>query len=265
MKPNINVGTLDDIKFPEILYKYRDWDNTNNRRSILNREVYLSSPDQFEDRFDCKIPIRYDLMTKEQAYKFYERLHGLSGIQLNRSETRKKIKNLVKAKEYTSKKLNAEYEEKYFREFLERIGILCLTAENKLEEMWVKYANNHSGFCIGYNSRILFESLGGGGKVEYVDTLPIIMPDPIMDRDTQRYKQVYHKLKEWQFEKEYRTEKFWFNSASRSDRQIEIPKEAFHSIILGKNITDLNRHAIIDALIANIGDHVQIIDYNSII
>ncbi|UKB82318.1 DUF2971 domain-containing protein [Chryseobacterium sp. MEBOG06] len=265
MKPNINIGTLDNIEFPEILYKYRDWDNINNRRFILNREVYLSSPDQFEDTLDCKIPIRYDLMSEKQAYDFYERLQEQSGIVLNRQKKRKKLKNFVKAKEYKSKKFNSEYEKIYFEEYFKRIGILCLTAENKLEEMWVKYANNHSGFCIGYNSRILFESLGGGGKVEYVDTLPIIMPDPIMDRDTQRYKQIYHKLKEWEFEKEYRTQKFWFNGASRSERQIEIPKEAFHSIILGKNITDLNRHAIIDAVNTNIGDHVQIIDYNSII
>lgn len=265
MKTKINTGTLDDIEFPEILYKYRDWDNINNRRFILNREVYLSSPDQFEDKLDCKIPIRYDLMTEKQAYDFYERLQNQSGTILNRQEKRKKIKNFVKAKEYKSKKINAEFEKNYFEEYFKKIGILSLTAENKLDDMWVKYANNHSGFCIGYNSRILFESLGGGGKVEYVDTLPIIMPYPIMDRDTQRYKQVYSKLKEWEFEKEYRTQKFWFNGASRRDRQIEIPKEAFHSIILGKNITDVNRHAIIDAVKSNIGDHVQIIDYKSII
>ncbi|KQR94240.1 hypothetical protein ASG01_15310 [Chryseobacterium sp. Leaf180] len=265
MKPQINIGTLNDIEFSDILYKYRDWDNINNRRFILNSEVYLSSPDQFEDKLDCKIPIRYDLMSAKQAYAFYERLQNQSGKRLNRQQKRNKIRDFVKAKEYKSKKINAENEKIYFEEYFKRIGILCLTAENKLEEMWVKYANNHTGFCIGYNSRILFESLGGGGKVEYVDTLPIIMPDPIMDRGTQRYKQVYHKLKDWEFEKEYRTQKFWFNGASRSDRQIELPKQAFHSVILGKNITDLNRHLIIEAVKTNVGDHVQIIDYNSII
>lgn len=264
MKPQLNIGTLDDIEFPDILYKYRDWDNVNNRRFILNREVYLSSPEQFEDEFDCRIPIRYDLMTEEQAYMFYERLHNLSGIILNRAEKRKKIKGYVKAKEYKSKKINAVNEKISFEEFFKRIGILCLTAENKLEAMWEKYANKHSGFCIGYNSRILFESLGGGGKVKYVDRLPVIMPDPIMDRDTQRYKQVYHKLENWQFEKEYRTQKFWLNGASRSDRQIEIPKEAFHSIILGKNISNSNRKEIIDAVKLNIGDHVRIMDYADI-
>lgn len=265
MIPQINTGTLDDIEFPKILYKYRDWENLNNRRFILDKEVYLSSPDQFEDQFDCKIPVRYDLMNEKQAYDFYERLQNQSGAVLNRQQKRSKIRNLIKAKEYKNKKINEEYEKIYFKEFFKRIGILCLTAENRLEKMWVKYANNHSGFCVGYNSRILFESLGGGGKVQYVDTLPIIMPDPIMDRDTQRYKQVYHKLKEWDFEKEYRTQKFWFNGASRNDRQIKIPKEAFHSIILGKNISDLNRHAIIHAVKTNIGDHVQIVEYSSII
>ncbi len=94
MKPQVSISTLDDIEFPDILYKYRDWDNVNNRRFILNREVYLSSPEKFEDQFDCKIPIRYDLMTEEHAYAFYERLQDLSGIFLNRAEKRKKNKRL---------------------------------------------------------------------------------------------------------------------------------------------------------------------------
>ncbi|GAA4160816.1 hypothetical protein GCM10022217_25480 [Chryseobacterium ginsenosidimutans] len=41
MKPQLNFGTLDDIEFPEILYKYRDWENPYNRRFIENKEVYL--------------------------------------------------------------------------------------------------------------------------------------------------------------------------------------------------------------------------------
>ncbi|MEY8758990.1 DUF2971 domain-containing protein [Chryseobacterium tongliaoense] len=265
MKPQLNFGTLDDIEFPEVLYKYRDWENPYNRRFIENKEIYLSSPDQFEDKLDCKIPIRYDLMSEKQAYQFYERLVNESEPNLSRRQKRDKIRALVKAKEYKSKKINAEHEKKYFQEYFKRIGILCLTAENKLERMWQKYANNHTGFCIGYNSRILFESLGGGGKVEYVESLPIIMPDPIMDRETQRYKQIYHKLKEWEFEKEYRTQKFWFDGVSLDKRQIEIPTKAFHHVILGKNITDNNKLEIANAVKNNIGDHVQVIEYKDML
>lgn len=264
MKPQLSIGTLDDFDYPKILYKYRDWENENHRRFILNREVYLSSPADFEDKFDCKIPIRYDLMTEKEAYVFYERLQIQSGTILNRQQRREKIAQSVKRKEYKSKKINEKNEQIYFQEYFKRIGIFCLTAENTLEQMWGKYSNNHSGFCVGYNSRVLFESLGGGGKVQYVEKLPIIMPDPIMDRNTIRYKQVYHKLNEWAIEQEYRTQKFWINGASRKDRQIEIPKEAFHHVILGKNITDYKRKQIIDAVNENIGD-IPIIEYFNII
>tara|TARA_B110000967_G_C18638587_1_gene437318 strand:+ start:418 stop:687 length:270 start_codon:yes stop_codon:yes gene_type:complete len=74
MKMLIRETTLDDIEFPEILYKYRNWDDPYNKRFINEREVFMASPNQFEDKLDCKLPIRYDLMTQEHAKIFYTRL-----------------------------------------------------------------------------------------------------------------------------------------------------------------------------------------------
>ena len=30
-------------------------------RILTDKELYLASPAQFEDKYDCKVPIRYDL------------------------------------------------------------------------------------------------------------------------------------------------------------------------------------------------------------
>lgn len=37
--------------------------------------------------------------------------------------------------------------------------------------MWEKYANNHMGVCFGFDAKALFDCVGGGGEVQYVDKL----------------------------------------------------------------------------------------------
>jgi len=263
MKANVKTGTLDDIEFPEIIYKYRDWKSLYNRRFIINREVYMASPNQFEDEIDCKIPVRHDLMTENQAKIYYEHLSKIAEPNLTREQRKQQVKFHLKKKDYLSIDKLHKHQKFYFEQYFKRLGILSLTAENCLDEMWKKYSNKHTGFCIGYNSRILFEHLGGGAKVEYFDNLPILLPDPIMDREIIRYKQIYFKERKWEFEKEYRTQKFWYNGATSVDRNIVIPKEAFNCVILGKNMNDTDKREILKEIKENIGN-IKIIEYKNV-
>ena len=259
MKVIINEGSLNDIKIPEIVYKYRDWDNKWNKKFITEREVYMASPEKFEDEFDCKIPVSYEKMSEAQAENFYDDLISRSRPDLQRSQRRCEVRGLVKAKQYKDLVKMEEYKKTYFDQYFKRIGVLSLTAEPCLDDMWKRYANNHSGFCVGYNSKILFKYLGGGGSVEYFDKLPTIFPRPIMTLEEIQIKQVYSKERKWEFEKEYRTHMFWPNGVTDNNRNIKIPNEAFHSVILGKNMTDLNKTEIITAIRKSIGN-IDIID-----
>ncbi|MBV7270561.1 DUF2971 domain-containing protein, partial [Winogradskyella luteola] len=262
MKQQTEIKTLDDIEFPEVLYKYRSWNNEFNKRFITKREVFMASPDMFEDRLDCKIPVRYDLMTPEQAKQVYTRISKLDNT-LSRQQKRKRVRQLLDRKEYLDPEFNANYQKIYFSGYFERLGVLSLTAENCLESMWNKYADNGKGFCVGYNSRILFEYLGGGGKVEYVNELPTILPDPIMSREEIRWKQVYFKEKKWEFEKEYRTQKFWEIPATISDRQIILPRDAFNCVILGNNMSSDEKNDITQAIENEIGK-IKIIEQKNV-
>jgi hypothetical protein len=263
MEVTINHGTLDDIEFPKIVYKYRDWNNDWNKKFITEREVYMASPSQFEDKLDCKIPVSYEMMTEKQAELFYDRLSRLAQPNLSRQQRQKEIRDRINAKEYKNEPKNQQYQKFYFDQYFQRIGILSLTAEPCLDEMWKKYANDHKGFCVGYNSRILFEHLGGGAKVEYFDEMPILLPDPIMNREEIRYKQVYFKERKWEFEQEYRTQKFWFDGATINDRNIKIPKEAFNTVILGKDMTKEDKLDITNAIKENIGE-IKIIEHKNV-
>ncbi|HTA27228.1 MAG TPA: hypothetical protein VK809_05535 [Bacteroidia bacterium] len=55
--------------YPPVVYKYRDWNNNFHKRTVLNLELFLSSPSNFNDPFDCKIPIAYRLLKNNTEYK----------------------------------------------------------------------------------------------------------------------------------------------------------------------------------------------------
>lgn len=251
---NIYQGTLDDGDFPKIVYKYRDWEQLHHDRYIKNREVFMSQPSSFEDKLDCKIPVRYDLLNNKQAIQFAIRLSKTVYPDWTRQQHRKDARKWNKQKLLKNQSYLDKYQEYYFEEYNKRLGILSLTAEPKLEKMWKKYANNSQGFCVGYNSRIMFEKLGGGGAVSYVDELPVLLPEPFMDWHTIKYGQVFTKERKWDFEKEYRTQNFWPHIATIENRRVELPKEAFNNVILGKNMNDKVRNEITLAIKEFIGE-----------
>lgn len=246
------IQDIKEIEKPKVLYKYRNWNNDNHKRFITENEVYMAPPSSFEDELDCKIPIRYDKLTEKQAFLFAlnlsKRINPSFNRQRHRVESRKWAKEKIYLKNYN------EYTSFYFQEYDKRLGVLSLTEHKCLDEMWLKYSDNHSGFCIGYNTDVLFNFLGGGGIVHYREEIPVILPEPFMDIEDIRYLQVYYKEKKWDFEKEYRTQKFWINGASQRDRQIRLPKEAFHHVIIGRNISPKDKEELIESVREYIGD-----------
>lgn len=54
----IEQKTLEEMTgLPEVVYKYRDWNNNFHKKIITNREVFFAAPTSFEDPLDCKLDI----------------------------------------------------------------------------------------------------------------------------------------------------------------------------------------------------------------
>jgi len=168
------------------------------------------------------------------------------------------------------KKRLEELEEKGYKELNEIHGILSLTAESINIQMWQKYSANFNGFCVGFDPKIMFKFLGGGGKVNYVETLPII--NPTESFDVLFTNLTYSKLNKWSYEEEYRTQKMWGGPANTEIRKIKLPSSAFTDLILGHNMITKTREEIIreaqlvnssiKILITNIsGDKISIKPY----
>ena len=240
----VKYGKLDDFELPEIIYKYRDWSDDYHKRFITEREVFLASPESFEDELDCHNPTRFDLLTKKQIYEYFLWSSKNDNPNFSRQQHRAFARDWAKHSLVNDKKYVKKFMEDSIAEYYAHDGILSLTENWNNDAMWEKYANDEKGFCIGYNTRVMFKYLGGGGPVTYADEIPIIMPEPFMQPEQAMRNRIYYKLKKWEFEEEYRTKKFWPNPPSISDRQIKLPIEAFNRVILGNKMSDEHRFEI---------------------
>ena len=236
----VNKGTFDDFEIPETVYKYRDWEKEHHDRFIKNREAFMSPPSLFFDKKDCKNPVRYDLLTDKQCLEYSIHVSKRENPSFTRQMHRKNSRLWAKRKLFKNEKYLSQYQEDYNHEYDKRQGVLSLTANPCIDKMWKEYANNDEGFCIGYNSKIMFNYLGGGCKVGYLDELPITLPEPFMHYQQISYNRLYVKELKWDYEEEYRTNMFWKNPASLKERQIPLPIAAFKEIILGSNVSEKN-------------------------
>lgn len=236
--------TFDELVFPKTVYKYRKADNINHRTILSEQVVYFAPANSFDDEFDCKIPYRYDLLTDGEIYNNYlktlKEIHPeWDPLYLQQQATIWSNKGLLR-----DKKRLEELEVEDYKNLNEIHGILSLTAECANIEMWKKYSDDFNGFCVGFDPKIMFKFLGGGGKVNYVETLPIINPTDSFDVTFTTL--IYSKLNKWAYEKEYRTQKMWGSPVDNENRKTKLPSSAYTELILGHNTSVKTRDEIIN-------------------
>ena len=235
------------IDLPEKVYKYRNWNSPRDQRVLTRNEVYFASPADFEDPHDCKNPIRYDLLSDNELRDYLKR----RTIETFPSDTPEELIKREKQafKDLRDTELLAKRYIQVHEDFYNHFGVLSLTAYSTENSMWEWYANSHKGFCIGFNSKIMFTSsylFGGGGPVFYVDELPII--HPYNGWDERAYKLIFFKIKYWEFEKEYRIQKTSYSPLNEWHRKVRVPTEAYAEIILGAEITDESKKEIVNTV-----------------
>ncbi len=237
------IEYIDGIKFelPAILYKYRDWSNPFHKKVLQDNSLYLASPKTFEDIHDCNVPQRFPI--KSELYHFFLKKSKKDNPYKKRQEHRSFAKYWSVCSPLANPsqlKQNIEY---INQEFNNNLGVLCLTTNCHNDDMWKKYSNEYKGVCIGFDTKLLFECIGGGGKVQYVDILPTI--DFVKDDfRTKHFKNIFCKEKMWEFEQEYRLHKMWKKNATDNERNIKLPDECIVEILLGKSISQEDKDQV---------------------
>jgi hypothetical protein len=221
---------------PHILYKYRNWGSTYNQRLITEREVYFSSASEFNDPFDARFPIRYDLVgdseLKDRLRRSYKQGFPLAGHSLVEAEVNRAFDNLR-----NPVYLEELYERKY-QANSEVIGVFSMAERSDNILMWSHYANYHKGFVAGFDTDILFHNMSPTIlRVTYQDEYPIIMPGLGTDEGALELAQVYSvKSSLWSYEEEVRM--FKMHAAGKA---FIYQPEALREIIFGCKISSAHR------------------------
>lgn len=234
---------IDGIRFqhPAILYKYRDWNNSFHKKVLLNNSLYLASPKTFEDIFDCNVPEKFP--TKGELYDFFLAKSKKDNPYGKRQEDRRFARYWSVYSPLANPSQLKKMIENFNQEFNDRFGVLSLTANCHNDDMWKKYSNEHKGVCIGFDTKLLFECIGGGGEVQYVDSLPTI--DFVNDDfRTKHIKNIFCKEKKWEFEQEYRLHKMWKENITDNERNIKLSNECIVEILLGKSMSEEDKDEV---------------------
>ena len=235
-----------------IVYKYRDWSKKFHKKMLTDNELYLSSPAELNDPFDCKIPINFGLLDSPEKKSQYAEEVTLRYLPRLLNENRNPVDEKMQFLHTLENDLE-QHQEKYAqREFQDSenyTGVLSLTYRWDSILMWSHYSNNHRGFCVGFYREKLISSglFGTRGDVKYCDNFPEISPldFSVPERKLQMYfKQTHYKAKDWQYEKEYRLSRTFPNKATIDDRKTIVNNDFIAEVILGLKISEKDKKAI---------------------
>ncbi len=240
---------------PDVLYKYRDWDDAYHKRLLENRELYFSSIDQFNDPFDGTIPYRYnpEQLTEENIFlKYYE---------MTKREYPDWKDDKIHSHCFHYQQMGHFHDEKYLEDFeadtLKQInrdfGIVCLCKERDNFLLWSHYSNSHKGFCIGFDKKLLFEDTKAGfAHLQYEEDLPTL---DLFENVFDAFKKLIGtKSKTWKYEKEYRLSRTYY-----SRKKIILRKETIVEIILGCKMEQAEKFKILN-FVAQEYTHAKVFD-----
>jgi hypothetical protein len=217
-------------EIPKVLYKYRDERNFQHHHRLISRqEVFLARPSQYNDPFDCRIPIRGDLMTdsdKEEKVKEILRIRFTDETFI--AERTQQIKE---AKELYFSPLVRKEDKEMLDRWDSVAGVYSLSEVNNNILMWSHYANQHKGFVVGLWSEVLMQM----NEFVHLDYINYTIDFPLIkggsEIDEIFYKKFFYKSQDWHYEKEWR-----IVTLHPKNRLINLPKSAFAEIIFGSHM-----------------------------
>jgi len=251
------TNRINNTKLPNLLFKYRNWNDKNHRRLISRQEIYFARPSDFNDPFDGNIPVRWDLMTYEQC--FNKNLEILSIVHKNKDQ--RKLKEYAKKVTDEMTLWHPDNLMKETQEQLEKwdsiIGLFSLSAVPNNILMWSHYSYNHTGFVVGFDT----ESLMFDYDFDYIESIVYQNDYPVIlgqdDLNTQFYKKFFYKSNLWSYECEWRISKNHI-----TNRIIKLRPSTIKQVIIGCQTNSLEKHKMIKFIRKHLGLEVQILIAN---
>jgi hypothetical protein len=134
-------AAVENGDIPRYLYKYRVIDD-NLFKIIENNELWFSSPESFNDPFDCQIFIdaNYSQIQLEEV------IRATSKTKLSDGKIRDIAKQAISEPGKLEKILNDS-----FRKLINTHGICCFAKTEETTLLWSHYTECHTGVCLKFD------------------------------------------------------------------------------------------------------------------
>ncbi|QGS30202.1 DUF2971 domain-containing protein [Cupriavidus metallidurans] len=192
-----DMPDIEDTTPPPVLYKFMSINGerwTWFQNLIRLGQIYLSSPLDFNDPFDC-LP-RLDIPSNQDK-RVNKRLFRAGARQGHSRKVRREQVGIVRSQ--SSSVWRENYQNSAHRRIRE-VGVYCVSANNSHPLMWSHYAEKHTGLSIGFKTGVGIFRIAH--KIEYSDIRPHYNH---LSTNSKEFYDVYHKkAKFWEYEDEYR-------------------------------------------------------------
>lgn len=209
--------------------------NEYSERIFTHSEVYFSSPLDFNDPFDCRIPISLE-GSKEDYKAFYNRMYKKMRPELSRYERRREISQLLKTGKHKNKEFLSQIDKTARDDIINNVGVYCLSEVCDDILMWSHYSYRHAGFCLQFEATDYTPFFGEAQKVKYTLEYPKLSYFKSNDDDL-LYGSLLTKSSHWEYEKEWRV-------IFQQKGVHTFPEELLKGVICGCQMTEENKKQI---------------------
>ncbi len=208
---------------PPRLYKYESF-TEQSLRNLKNRSIYLSSPDNFNDPYDCALfpvistPSITDAVEMRELY--IDRLRNEAQVKTVRD------KQATDLPGFFAGAIKMAMDE--LRDTFSKQGISCFSEVNDELLMWSHYAGKHTGFCLEFDAK--YAPFNSAKAVNYREHMPYVDASKLLIE--KNYEEVLDlfstKSTSWKYEREWR-----IRSSSQMNECLTYPAEALTGIYFG--------------------------------
>ncbi len=216
---------------PEYIYRFVPL-NIYSIDTLISYGLYFGSPENQNDPWDCNFNVESTTPGSEDARKQY-------GVP--------------------NENLNTELEN-HLKELKSKYGICCFTKDYRNILLWSHYASGGKGLCLVFKRQQLLDSLNSSDNnivkikdVKYEEVTFSINQKRI-DRE-ELEKPLYHKLKEWDYEKEVR---LYSKFDDNNKRFLKFDPKSLKAIITGDKFGLGTNHRILAGILKPIHNEIII-------
>lgn len=213
----IKIMTEKENDLPEFLYKYI---NIERGLSLISEsKIWFSSPENFNDPFDCHIDlINFKPNEKQIKEIINEKVEGNN--RTRRIEIQKNKRNPYRIINQFSTQAN---------DFFKNSGVFCFSEIPDNMLLWSHYGDNHKGICLKFSKDITKISTLTD-KVNYTENYE---RKSFYEKNGESiYHLLFTKSEDWKYEKEIRSVNILENG------KVDFPIENLKEIIFGCRIDE---------------------------